>query len=103
MANGEEASSRWVRRARGAHRGMGEGPEAAGSPGERWGMRTMILMTSLQSPKMWTVTSFPGDHLRIDKKKKFYVERGKLQSSDPSNALGPKWFFLLVDGEKNLK
>lgn len=49
---------------------MGEGPEAAGSLGERWGMRMRIPMKSLQSLEMWTVTLFPGGHLRIDRKRR---------------------------------
>lgn len=65
-------SSRWARRARGAHQGMGEGPEAAGSLGERWGMRRRrTLMRSLLSQVMWTVISCPGDHLRNERKNHF--------------------------------
>lgn len=62
-------SSRWVRRARGALRGMGEGPEAAGSLAERRGMRMRILMRSLLSPETWMVTLCPGGRLRIDRKR----------------------------------
>lgn len=65
-ASGEEVSSRWVRRARGALQGMGEGPEAAGSLEEMWGMRRRrILMRSLLSREMWMVTLSPDGHLRI--------------------------------------
>lgn len=65
-----EARSRWVKRARGAHQGMGEGPKAAGNLRERWGMRMRSLMRSLLSQEMWMVTSCSGGHLGIDRKRK---------------------------------
>ncbi len=49
---------------------MGEEPEVAGSLEERWGMRRRTLMKSLLSQEMWKVTSCPGGHLRINRKKR---------------------------------
>jgi len=49
---------------------MGEGPEAADSPGERWGMRRRNLTRSLLSQEKWKGISCPDDHLRIEEEKK---------------------------------
>lgn len=62
-ASEEEESSRWARRARGAHREMGEAPAAAGSLGGRWGMKMRTLMRSHLSQGRWRATLWPGVHL----------------------------------------
>lgn len=62
-ASEEEESSRWATRARGAHQETGEGPAAAGSLGEKWGMKMRTLMRLYLSQAMWRVTLWPGVHL----------------------------------------
>lgn len=62
-ASEEEESSRWAKRARGAHQEMGEVPAAAGSLAEKRGMKMRTLMRLYLSQEMWRVTSWPGVHL----------------------------------------
>lgn len=67
-ASEEEKSSHWAKRARGAHREMGEAPAAAGSLAEKQGMKMRTLMRLYLSQETWRVTSWPGVHLDEQKR-----------------------------------
>lgn len=62
-ASEEEESSRWAKRARGAHRETGEAPAAAGSLGEKRGMKTRSPRRLDLSQEKWRGTLWPGVHL----------------------------------------
>lgn len=57
---------------------MGEGPEAAGSLGGRWGMKRRTLMRSILSQEMWMVISCPDARLWINinkEDKSFFLKK----------------------------